>query len=85
MNQLKASRAMNPQVPVLFTAPKNDYPGLLRIKQMLFDALPRNALTRMYEPDSSHLDAPFASRDEIVRWTAEVAGTPSPASGDARE
>lgn len=84
MNQLKASRAMNPQVPVLFIAPKNDYPGLLRIKQMLFDALPRNALTRMYEPDSSHLDAPFASREEIARWTVEVAGTSSPASGGAR-
>lgn len=80
MNQVKASRAMNPQVPVLFIAPKSDYPGLLKVKQMMFDALPRNPLTRMYEPDSSHLDAPIASRDEIVRWTAEVAGTLSPAS-----
>jgi pimeloyl-ACP methyl ester carboxylesterase len=85
MNQMKASRAMKPQVPVLFIAPKNDYPGLLRIKHMMFDALPRNPLSRMYEPDSGHLDAPFASRDEIVRWIAEVAGTPSPASGDARK
>jgi pimeloyl-ACP methyl ester carboxylesterase len=73
MNQVKASRAMKPQVPVLFIVPKNDYPGLLRIKHMMFDALPKNPLTRMYEPDSSHLDAPFASRDEIVRWTAEMA------------
>jgi pimeloyl-ACP methyl ester carboxylesterase len=85
MNQVKASRAMNPQVPVLFIAPKNDYPALLRIKQMMFDALPRNPLTRMYEPDSSHLDAPSASRDEIARWTAEVAGTSSPVSEDARK
>lgn len=85
MNQVKASKAMNPQVPVLFIAPKNDYPGLVRIKQMMFDALPRNPLTRMYEPDSSHLDAPSASRDEIVRWTVEVAGTSSPVSGDARK
>jgi pimeloyl-ACP methyl ester carboxylesterase len=85
MNQVKASRAMNPQVPVLFIAPKNDYPPLLRIKQMMFDALPTNPLTRMYEPDSSHLDAPSASRDEIARWTAEVAGMSSPVSGDARK
>jgi pimeloyl-ACP methyl ester carboxylesterase len=85
MNQVKASRAMNPQVPVLFIAPKNDYPALLRIKQMMFDALPRNPLTRMYEADSSHLDAPSASRDEIARWTAEVAGMSSPVSGDARK
>jgi hypothetical protein len=83
--QTSHSRAMNPQVPVLFIAPKNDYPGLLKIKQMMFDALPRNPLTRMYEPNSSHIDAPSASRDEIVRWTAEVAGTSSPASGEARK
>jgi pimeloyl-ACP methyl ester carboxylesterase len=85
MNQEKASRDMNPQVPVLFIAPKNDYPGLLKVKQTMFDALPRNPLTRMYEPDSSHLDAPFASRDEIVRWTTEVAGTSSPGSGNVRQ
>jgi pimeloyl-ACP methyl ester carboxylesterase len=78
MNQLKASNTMNPQVPVLFIAPKNDYPALQRIKQMMFDALPKNGLTRMYEPQSSHLDAPSASLDEIIRWTAEVAGTSKP-------
>lgn len=83
MNQVKASRAVNPRIPVLFIVPKNDYPGLLRIKRMMFDALPRNPLTRMYEPDSGHLDAPSASHDEIVRWIAEVAGTPGPASGHA--
>ncbi len=76
MNQVKASRAMNPQVPVLFIAPKNDYPGLLRMKHVMFNALPRHPLTRMVEPDSGHLDAPAASLDEIVRWTAEVAGAP---------
>lgn len=84
MNQVRASRAMSPQVPVLFIVPKNDYPGLLRIKHAMFDALPGNALTRMHEPDSSHLDAPSASRDEIARWIAEVAGTQTPASADAR-
>ena len=85
MNQVKASKAMNPQVPVLFVAPKSDYPGLLKVKQMMFDALPRNPLTRMYEPDSSHLDAPSASRDEIVRWTAEVAEAPNTSSAHARK
>ena len=85
MNQVKASSAMNPQVPVLFIAPKNDYPGLLKVKQMMFDALPRNPLTRMYEPDSSHIDAPVASRDEIVRWTAQVAGASSAGLADPRK
>jgi pimeloyl-ACP methyl ester carboxylesterase len=73
MNQMKAVRAVNPRVPVLYIAPRNDYPGLIKVKQVMFDALPRHPLTRMHEPDSSHLDAPAASVDEIVRWTREVA------------
>lgn len=73
MNQMKAHKAMSPQLPVLYIVPRNDYPGLLRIKQTMFDALPKNPLTRLYEPDSSHLEAPAASGDEIVRWTGEVA------------
>jgi pimeloyl-ACP methyl ester carboxylesterase len=85
MNQEKASREMNPQVPVLFIAPKDDSPGLRKVKQVMFDALPKNPLTRMYEPDSSHRDAPFASVDEIVRWTTEVAAASRPASGNARK
>jgi len=35
--------------------------------------LPKHPLTKLYEPDSGHLDAPYASLDEILRWTKEVA------------
>lgn len=73
MNQSIAVQNMNPKLPVLYIVPKGDYPGLLRVKQRMFDALPRHPLTKLYEPDSSHLDAPTASLDEILRWTAEVA------------
>lgn len=76
MNQVKSSKALGPQVPVLFVAPRNDYPGLVRVRPMMFDALPRHALTRMTEPDASHIDAPSAAREEIARWIAEVAGAP---------
>ncbi|OGA33049.1 MAG: hypothetical protein A3G80_06455 [Betaproteobacteria bacterium RIFCSPLOWO2_12_FULL_62_13b] len=74
MNILVAAKGMNPQVPVLLIVPTNDYPGLLRMKQRHFNSLPGNPFTRLYEPDSSHLNAPSASRDEIARWTTEVAG-----------
>lgn len=84
MNQMKAVRTMNPQVPVLYIVPTNDYPGLLRIKRLMFDALPKNPLSRLYEPEAGHLDAPTASRDEIARWTAEVADRPNPALQGAR-
>ncbi len=73
MNQTKAVRNMNPAVPVLFIGPTNDYPGLRGVKQQMFDALPKNPRTKLYEPNSSHLNAPSASIKEIVEWTAAVA------------
>jgi pimeloyl-ACP methyl ester carboxylesterase len=73
MNELQAVRNMNPQVPVLFIAPLGDYPPLRSSKQMMFTALPANPLTKLYEPDASHLEAPGASLDESARWTSEVA------------
>lgn len=73
MNQTAAVRSMNPAVPVLLIAPTNDYPGLLKVKQQMFDALPKNPRTKLYEPNSSHLNAPSASIKEIVEWTTAVA------------
>ena len=73
MNQTIAERSMNPTVPVLFIGPKRDHPGLLRVKYLMFDALPKNPRTKLHEPNSSHLDAPSASIKEIVEWTASVA------------
>jgi pimeloyl-ACP methyl ester carboxylesterase len=78
MNQTAAVKKMNPKVPVLFIAPKGDYPGLRKVKQQMFDSLPANPLTKLYEPDSNHLGAPSASIDEIARWTAEVANKGGP-------
>jgi|ERR1043166_529300 alpha-beta hydrolase superfamily lysophospholipase len=87
MNQTTALKQVNPQVPVLFIAPTGDYPGLRKIKDQSFSLLPGNPLNKLYEPDSSHLNAPSASRDEIVRWTTEVAGRaePAPQGMPARE
>lgn len=73
MNQGKSSRAIPATLPVLYIAPRNDYPGLIRIKSSMFGALPSNPLTRMADIDSDHLNAPRNSIDEISRWIAEVA------------
>lgn len=78
MNQVKSSKAIPPQVPVLFIAPTRDYPGLQRVKSMMFGALPANPRTRLAEPSASHLEAPAASIEEIARWTAEIANAPRP-------
>ena len=74
MNEVKAAKTMNPATPVLYVAPTQDYPGLRRIKQLMFGSLPANPLTKLYEPDASHVEAPTASIDEIVAWTSAVAG-----------
>ncbi|MBI2296230.1 MAG: alpha/beta fold hydrolase [Betaproteobacteria bacterium] len=76
MNMGRAAKAANPQVPILWIVPKRDYPGLLKSSPLVFRMLPSNPLTRLYEPNSDHLNAPAASAEEIVRWTREVAGAP---------
>jgi pimeloyl-ACP methyl ester carboxylesterase len=72
MDEMAALKKMNSKTPVLFVAPTGDYPALQKIKQRMFDALPSNPLTRLYEPASTHLGAPSASLDEIDRWVTEV-------------
>lgn len=74
MNQVKAERSLNPATPVLFVAPTKDYPGLAKVKQQMFDALPKSPHTRMYEPDSTHLGAPGASVKAVIGWIGEVVG-----------
>lgn len=74
MNQGKSSRALPAKLPVLYIAPRNDYPGLMRMKGAMFSMLPANPLTRIADIDSDHLNAPRNSVDEILRWVGEVAG-----------
>lgn len=76
MSFTRAARAVNPRVPILFIIPTRDYPGLLKTSPSIFRMLPANPLTRLYQPDSDHLNAPGASADEIARWTREVANAP---------
>lgn len=73
MNERDAIRLINPAIPVLYIAPTKDYPGLLKSKQEMVSSLPVNPRTKVYEPNSSHLDTPSASIDEIVAWTTAIA------------
>ena len=36
MNEMAAIKNMNPAIPVLFIVPASDYPGLLKVKQLMF-------------------------------------------------
>jgi pimeloyl-ACP methyl ester carboxylesterase len=73
MNQTKAVQNFNSAIPVLYIAPTNDYPALRRNKQEMFDALPKNPRSKLYEPGATHIQAPSASVNEIVEWTKAVA------------
>jgi pimeloyl-ACP methyl ester carboxylesterase len=73
MNQNEALRNMNPAIPVLYISPTNDYPELRKGKQAMFDALPKNPYTKLYEPNSTHKDAPSISANEIIYWVTSVA------------
>jgi alpha-beta hydrolase superfamily lysophospholipase len=72
MNQPAAISKINPSTPVLYIAPKDDYPNLRRIKQERFDALPSNPLTKLIEPNSNHKDAPSVSSDAVIEWISTV-------------
>jgi pimeloyl-ACP methyl ester carboxylesterase len=85
MNESLAVRNMNPQVPVLFIVPQGDYPPLLKAKEPMFAALPHPPLTTLYEPSSSHRDAPTAAAGEIEHWINEVAAITTGAARAADE
>ncbi|MBK6401903.1 MAG: alpha/beta hydrolase [Rhodocyclaceae bacterium] len=75
MTTATAIKKMSAQTQVLFIVPTNDHPGLLKVKQSLFDALPKHPRSRLYEPNADHLGAPSASREEIARWIHEIASS----------
>jgi pimeloyl-ACP methyl ester carboxylesterase len=78
MNQGASVRSMRPETPVLYVAPSGDYLAPQRVKGEMFGALPPNPLTRLYEPNASHLEAPAASSEEILGWISRVSTQRSP-------
>lgn len=60
--------------PVLYVAPTGDYPSLKKYKNSNFGMLPSHDLSRLYEPETDHLNSPSVSAPEIIRWIKEVAG-----------
>lgn len=73
MNQTKAIKAINAGTPVLYIAPLNDYPALVRANGPLYELLPKHPLTQLYQPATSHLNAPASSAPVIGDWMTAVA------------
>ena len=67
-------RSIKEGTPVLYVAPKRDYPGLQKSKHQNFEVLPSHAQTRLYEPDSDHLNAPTAAASEVISWIRQISG-----------
>jgi pimeloyl-ACP methyl ester carboxylesterase len=74
MNQANAMKAFKAEVPVLYIAPVNDYPALARANGQLYELLPKHPLTQLYQPASSHLNAPASSAQAIGDWMSMVSG-----------
>lgn len=72
-NMSHVVRNVKSGIPILYIAPTRDYPILKRDNPKHFSALPSHELTRLYEPETDHLNAPFASAEEIIKWIKEVA------------
>lgn len=77
MNSELAALVINPQVPIFWIVAEHDRPGLRRANIPMFEIFPKNPHTRLYQPNADHIGAPSASRDEIVRWIAEVVNAKS--------
>jgi hypothetical protein len=70
----RAYRNVKAGTPVLYVAPTRDYPGLQKGKRQNFEALPVSPQTRLYEPDSDHMNAPAATASEAILWIRQVSG-----------
>lgn len=75
MNQTKAIKAISAGTPVLYIAPLNDYPALVRANGPLYELLPKHPLTQLYQPATSHLNAPASSAQTIGDWMTAVAAS----------
>ena len=73
MNQTTALKSVIPGVPILYIVPERDYPGLIRVQAQVLAQMPKNPGNKLYEPDASHLGAPSASKEEILRWMSGIA------------
>lgn len=73
MNSKRAVKAMSDKVPVLWIVAKNDYPGLRKVNIPMFELLPANPKSKLYQPDTNHKNAPTDSADEIIKWITDLA------------
>lgn len=73
MNSKRAAKAMSAKVPVLWIVAKNDYPGLRKVNIPMFELLPANPKSKLYQPDTNHKNAPTDSADEIIKWITDLA------------
>lgn len=72
MNQRKAILAINPDIPVFYIVPTDDMKPLLRVKQIMFDLLPKNPNTVLYEPNANHTGAPNESKKAVSEWMEAI-------------
>lgn len=73
MNASRNLRGVPASVPVLLIVPTGETPALREGNLRMFGQMRKHALTRLYEPDARHLEAPAASIGEALAWFRAVA------------
>jgi pimeloyl-ACP methyl ester carboxylesterase len=75
-NLLRSVKTLPAELPLLYVAPTQDYPALIRANRNILAATPRPGKTELYEPISTHIGAPAASTRKVVDWVRSVSAAP---------
>lgn len=73
LNMTRNVASMKPDIPTLWIIPTREDARLRTAVVGLYSNLPRNAGTRMAEPDADHVGAPAASVKIVIDWLREIA------------
>jgi pimeloyl-ACP methyl ester carboxylesterase len=75
-NLLRSVKALPAALPLLFVAPTQDYPALVRANRNILAAAPRPGKTELYEPNATHIAAPGASSSKVADWIRSISAAP---------
>jgi pimeloyl-ACP methyl ester carboxylesterase len=73
---LRSVKSLPATLPLLYVAPTQDYPALVRAHRSILAATPRPGKTELYEPNATHIGAPSASISKVVEWVRSISAAP---------
>jgi dienelactone hydrolase len=68
--------ALRPGTAVLWVVGDTEYPGLRKVDDAAFEALPRNPPPKFVQVAAGHLDTPDAAGKACAEWIRDIANAP---------